>query len=38
VAQTANRNAPGEPRRIPAIVLFGVFVGAAAVLWTGAPR
>ena len=38
VAQTAKGNAPGEPRRIPAILLFGVFVGAAAVLWTSAPR
>jgi hypothetical protein len=37
-ASTPQRRAPGGPRRIPAIVLFVVFVGATAVLWSTAPR
>lgn len=38
VTPSGKRNAPGESRRIPAILLFGVFVGAAAVLWSSGPR
>ena len=38
VTASATRNAPGRSRRIPPIVLFGVFLGAAAVLWSSGPR
>ena len=38
ITPSTKRNAPGGPRRIPAILLFGVFVGAAAALWSGDPR
>ena len=37
-AASTKRNAPGAPRRIPAILLFGIFVGSTAVLWTSGPR
>lgn len=38
VTASTKRNAPGLPRRIPAILLFGIFVGSTAVLWSSAPR
>lgn len=37
-ASAAQRKAPGGPRRIPAIILVVVFVGATAVLWSSGSR
>ena len=38
VAPSTTPDVPGPPRHIPPIVLFGVFLGAAAVLWASGPR
>jgi len=38
VTPASRRNAPRENRRIPAILLLGVFVAAVAALWTSDPR
>jgi hypothetical protein len=38
VIPSRTRAAPPSPRRIPSIVLFGVFLGSAAVLWSSGRR
>jgi hypothetical protein len=38
VTPSTTRDAPGRPRRNPPIVPFGIFLGAAAVLWSSGPR